>query len=127
MAENGTLTTKQRLAVVALLEERTVTGAAKRAGVGAKTLFVWLTQPAFRAELSKAESAAIDDAVRALVRTSGAAIAVLEKTMTDAGATASTRVRAAQAILDNLLKLREHLTLDERVSRLEAAQHERLR
>jgi hypothetical protein len=127
MVQNGTLSPKKRLAIACLLTERTITAAAKAAGVGRQTLNTWLTDPDFRAELTKAETSAIDESVRALVRATNQAIDLLQSVIVDPAASQSVKVRAAAEILNNLMKLREHLSLDERISRLEAAQRERER
>lgn len=125
MSKTGVLSTKQKRAIACLLTEKSVVAAAVRAGVAENTLFGWLTQDAFRAALTEAEGQAIDASVRQLVGIASGAIDVLNTTMMDPKATASARVRAAQSVLDSLLKLRELRTLEERISRLEAAQNER--
>lgn len=127
MAQNGALSPKQKLAVACLLIERTTTDAAKAAGVARRTLNTWLADPIFRAELSKAETAAIDESIRALVRTTTKAIELLETVIDDPKASQSVKVRAAAEILANLLKLREHHDFDQRISKLEEADRERRR
>ena len=64
-SDNG-ITTKQQKAIASLLSERTLGAAAKRAGIGERTLYKWLTQPAFRAVLRSAESAMLETVTRRL-------------------------------------------------------------
>mgnify|MGYP007112021541 CR=1 FL=1 len=91
-----------------------------------RTLNTWLADPIFRAELNKAETVAVDESVRSLVRASSRAIQLLEEILEDPTATQSVKVRAAAEILANLMKMRAHLTFDERLSRLEERDRERL-
>jgi len=125
MVRNDTLSTIQRKAIACLLTERNVSTAAIRAGTTPNTLFKWLTKPNFREALTAAESQAIDESVRSLVRISGTAVDTLETTMKDPLASHAARVRSAQAVLDSLLKLREYRSLEERVTRLEEIENER--
>ncbi|HKG24600.1 MAG TPA: phBC6A51 family helix-turn-helix protein [Thermomicrobiales bacterium] len=117
----GDLTGKQRKAVEALLTLGEVSAAAKEAGVSRETLHRWLKQPAFLDAVREAESRALDDLSRLLVRLGRTAVATLAKAMTDPAAPHATRVRAADAALSRLLQLRELATLEARVRALEAA------
>ncbi len=78
-----------------------------------------MREPAFRAALHDAETAALTGVSRALVRLADRAVATLEGAMNDATAPMSVRLRAADAVLGRLLQLRELVTLEERVKELE--------
>lgn len=124
MANNGnpeksTLTPTQRRAIVCLLTERDVKAAAQAAGVGYRTLMRWLELPAFRAALLAAEGEAIDQVTRRLVQLAEPAVSVLTWAMADKGNSPAVRLRAAQAVLDGLLKLRELRNTEERLAALE--------
>lgn len=126
MSQNGTvLTIRQRKAIAALLSERNIVAAAAVCKVSKQRIYEWLGQPAFRAELTAAESLAIDEAARRLVRISSWAAEVLEDAMKDPATTANAKIRAAQVCLDSLLRLREFIQLEERVAKLEEAERER--
>ena len=127
MGQKETLSPKKRLAVACLLTERNTTDAAISAGVARQTLTRWLAEPDFRAELTAAETQAIDESVRGLVQATTAAVSLLHSVLVDPAASLSIRVRAAAEVLNNLMKLREHLTIDERLTRLEEAERERKR
>ncbi|MBN1815048.1 MAG: hypothetical protein JXA14_24655 [Anaerolineae bacterium] len=53
MADFDSLNTNQRRAIVALMTEPTIEKAAKKAGLGERTLYRYLGDEAFKAELSK--------------------------------------------------------------------------
>jgi phage terminase small subunit len=125
MAGNGSLprelTPKQRRAVQALMTAPTIAEAAKTAGCGERSLFRWLKDPVFLAELQAATRAAIDVTVRRMATLSVAATGTLAKTMTDADTPAAVKVRAADVILSRLPDWRELTQLEERLAALEAA------
>jgi hypothetical protein len=122
MRQNATpagLTPKQRKAVEALLSTGEVSAAAKEAEVSRATLHRWLNEPAFLGAVRDAESRALDDLSRVLVRLGRTAAATLAKAMNDPTAPYATRVTAANASLSRLLQLRELATLEARVRSLE--------
>lgn len=119
MADNGTLSTPQRRALAALLTERDVRGAAELAKVSERSLWRWLADASFRAELAKQESDLLDAAARRLLALQDKALEVFSRVMDDAGATDANQLRAAQAVIDALLKLRELVTLEKRLAVLE--------
>ena len=126
MAENGSkLSAKQHRALSALLTSKSVAEAAAATGLGERTIYRWLTDPAFRQALSAAEGDLIDAATRRLLTLQGTALDTLEAVLGDEDASAGVRIRAAQMVLDHLLKLRELRDIEQRLQALEAAQAER--
>ena len=127
MAENGSkLSAKQHRAITALLTSKSVTEAATATGQGERTIYRWLSEPAFRQALSAAEGDLIDVATRRLLQLQGSALDTLEALLGDgADASAGVRLRAAQVTLDHLLKLREMRDIEQRLAALEAATAER--
>ncbi len=123
MAEHH-LTPKQRKAIIALMEVPTIPGAAKLAGVGERTLYTWLRNPVFQSELKRWQADFMEAAARRLVAEVGQAIDVIKNIMTDEQAAPAVRLRAAESILANALKLGELVDLAERVSRLETAKND---
>ena len=122
MAENGNdLSTKQVRAVQALLSAKNVAEAAAATGLGERTLHRWLTEDAFRAALAAAEAELLDAATRRLLHLQGAAIDTFETVLDSEEASAALKLRAAQAVLDNLLRLREVHSLEQRLLELERA------
>src|SRR5438105_2118279 len=117
MRQNATLrglTPKQVRAVEALLATGEVSAAAKEVGVSRATFHRWLADPAFLDVVREAESRALDDLSRLLVRLGRTAAATLAKAMNDPAAPYAARVRAADAALSRLLQLRELATLEAR-------------
>jgi len=123
MAENGIpkLTSAQKRAIQALLTERNVREAAAAAKVAERTLHRWLTEPFFRQQLTAAEGAAIDAATRRLLALHEAAIDTFSDLLADEDSTPTIKLRAAQSVLDNILKLRELRNVEVRLEALEAA------
>src|SRR3712207_516344 len=107
---------KQQQAIAALLGSRNVEAAAKAAGIGERTLWRWMAEPEFAAALSAAEGAAIDAATRRLVHMQDGAIDTLQSVLDDPRATATVRLRAATAVLDYLLRLRELRNIEARLA-----------
>jgi hypothetical protein len=77
-ADDTQLSTSQRKAIAALLTARDISSAADLAGVGRRTLYRWLKQPAFRRELHEAEQAAITAAAGRLAGMQAEALDALE-------------------------------------------------
>lgn len=122
MAENGTprpLTPKQSTAIGALLTTSSNEQAARKAGVGLRTLNRWLTLPEFRRALRLAQDAALERTFSSLATVGAAAVQVLLEVAGDQNAPAAARVSAARAILENLLRYAELNALAERVAALE--------
>jgi hypothetical protein len=122
MAARGSiLGRKQEDAIAALLTQRNVEEAARAAGIGTRTLLRWLKLPEFQAAYREARRAAFGQSIARLQQASGAAVATLLKIMVDSNAPASTRVRAADSVLDHGAKAIEIEDIEARVSELERA------
>lgn len=112
------LTIKQKRAIESLLTARTLEEAAKAAGINPRSLTRWMDDPAFRAELARQEGEAIQAATRRLTALADDAVAAVEDVLTGYAKPAA-RLRAAEMVLSNLLKLRELVGLEQRVPELE--------
>jgi hypothetical protein len=123
MATSGNkLSLRQRRAIASLLSCRNIQEASKAARVGARTLYRWMSEDTFRTALLHAEDEAIDMATRRLVRLQALAIDELEFLLgMDSTASDGLRLRAAQSVLDYLLKLRELRNIETRLQALEQA------
>ena len=106
---------KMEEAIAALLVQRNVEEEAKAAGVGTRTLIRWMQLPEFDAEYRKARRAAFGQAVARLQQMSGAAVLTRGQVLVEAGTPPSTRVRAAECILNHAAKAIE---IEEIVARL---------
>lgn len=122
MAGHGTkLGRKQEEAIAALLSQRGIEDAARSCGVGARTLIRWLKLPEFNAAYRDARRAAVSQSVARLQQATGAAVSTLLKVMIDPSTPASTKVRAADSILDHSAKAIEIEDLEVRLTELERA------
>ena len=115
---------KKDEAVAALLSQRNIEEAAKAVGVAPNTLLKWMRDPDFDAAYRQARRAAFGQAVARLQQASGAAASVLLKTVVDPCTPVSTRVRAAEIVLDKAAKAIELEDIEARVAALELAAEE---
>jgi hypothetical protein len=111
-------------AVLALLSNRNHEEAAKAAGIGGATLLRWQKLPEFQDALREARRAAFGQAIARLQQGSSAAVSVLLKVMVDPNTPASTRVRAADSVLNHTAKAIEIEDIESRVALLEHRQRE---
>ena len=112
---------KQEAAIAALMTHRSVEDAARAAGIGVSTLLRWLKIPEFAAAYRKARRAVVSQATARLQQNSGAAVSTILKIMVDLNAAASSRLRAAERVLDYAQSGMETEDLEVRVSDLERA------
>jgi hypothetical protein len=114
-------TRKKEEAIAALLTQRNVEEAARAANIGTQTLVRWLRLPEFQVSYREARRAAFSQSIARLQQGSSAAATTLLKIMLDVNAPASTRVRAADSVLDHATKAIEIEDIEARVAALEAA------
>ena len=112
---------KQEDAMVALLSQRNIDEAARVAGIGTRTMMRWLQLPDFQAAYREARRAAFAQSIARLQQASSAAVTTLLKVMVDPSSPASSRVRAADVILDRAVKAIEIEDIEVRVTELERA------
>ena len=121
MGATDTLTPRQRGAVIALATAPTVEAAAAAAGVSRKTVYRWMDSPAFVAAVEAAQADVLTAAQRKLGAALGAATAAILAIMADDSNPAHVRLRAAEMVIDSLLKLKQVGEFERRLSELEAA------
>ena len=81
----------------------------------------WQKEPEFQKAFREARRAAFGQAIARLQQMSSAAVTTLGKVMVDQGAPASTRVRAAECIINHAAKAIEIEDIEARVAELERA------
>jgi hypothetical protein len=123
MAQNDTLTKNQRRALAALLAHKTATAAAEASGISRSTIARYLSMPAFRAEMARAEGELIDAAAGILLEGLSAALATLNDIRRN-GKKDSDRRQAAEAWIELALRLVELRNFEMRLAALEEAMHE---
>src|SRR5271167_947093 len=110
---------KQEEAIVALMTQRNIEEAAKSTGISTRTLIRWLKLPEFNAAYREARRAAFSQSIARLQQATTAAVSTLLKVMVDPNTPASTRVRAADSVLDHSAKAIEIEDIEARVAELE--------
>lgn len=121
MSDDLKITPAQTRTIAALLTHRTIEEAAHAAGVTPRTVTRWLENNNFRFQLAQAETGVIDQATRLLMALQGDAITTMAGIMDDTKVSPAVRLRAAQAILDTIIRLRELRNVEVRLIALEAA------
>lgn len=119
MATSGSLTAAQRRAVLAIMTSRTTAAAAQKAEVAERTLYRWLTDPAFQAAVAAAEADMLAVTTRAVLANTLAAVDTLKAALDDLEAPAGVRVRAADLILVHGGRWYELRSLEARLRTLE--------
>jgi len=114
-------TRKMEEAVAAMLTQRTIEEAARSIGIGTQTLVRWQKEPEFQTAYRDARRAAFGQSIARLQQASSAAVSVLIKVMADPTSPPSTRVRAADSVLDHASKAIEIEDIEVRVADLERA------
>jgi hypothetical protein len=122
MVSSGSkFTRKKEEAIAALLTQRNIEEAAKSIGIGTQTLLRWLKIPEFDKAYREARRAAYGQATARLQQATSAAVSTLLKIMVDTNAPPSTRVRAADSVLDHAKQAIEIEDVEVRVAALEQA------
>ena len=111
------MNTKMRTALKSLIAGNTVTQAARDAGVTERTIYNWLQNEEFNAELRKYEGMILDRIAGGLLVDAQAARKEISRQLL-AGTTVEKR-HAARLILSHVLKFREQTDLLQRIERLE--------
>jgi hypothetical protein len=112
---------KKEEAIVALLTQRNIDEAARAIEVATNTLLKWMKLPEFQAAYREARRAAHGQSIARLQQATSAAASTLLKVMVDASTPASTKVRAADSVLNHSAKAIEIEDIEVRVSELERA------
>lgn len=120
MSADERLSRLQTRAIAALLACRTVTEAAKVAGVGESTLRRWLAADPFASAYRAAARDAAREATTALLAAQREAVQVLRSCLREGSP--ATRVRAARALLELGVRVAAD-DMDERLSQLEEEVH----
>jgi hypothetical protein len=110
---------KKEEAIAALLTQRNLDEAARAVRIAPNTLLRWMKEPEFDAAYRQARRAAFGQSIARLQQASTAAVTTLLRIMVDPSSPASTRVRAADSVLDHAAKAIEIEDIEVRVEALE--------
>lgn len=112
---------KQVKLLAALLEESTITGAAKKAGITRATAYKYLQDRDFRAELNRRRSECINDAVRYLQGKLALCNETLVKIIEDKDVSSQVKINAVNAIYANCKSMTETAEIVMRLDSIEKA------
>lgn len=112
---------KREEAIAALLSHRSIEDAATAIKIAPNTLLRWMKDPEFKAAYREARRAAFSQSIARLQQASGAAVSTLLKVMVDPSTPPSTKVRAADSVLEHSAKAIELEDIEARVAELERA------
>ena len=112
---------KKEDAIAALLTHRNMEEAAAAVKISAKTLLRWMREQDFDAAYREARRLAFGQSISRLQQASTAAVTTVLKLMVDQNVPASTRLRAADIVLERTAKAIEIEDVEARVSELERA------
>lgn len=115
----GKITPRQRLAMEKLLTGADVASAETAAKVSRQTVYRWQRSAPFADALAEAEAEKMSMMTRGLLNLGATAMLTLYEGMK--GKATGTQVRAADAVYNRMLQLRELWTLEARISALETA------
>jgi hypothetical protein len=121
-ADNGAAEAPDEIAARIIAAGQTRAAAAAASGMSERTIYYRLTDPSFRALVAKYREPIVDSAVGTLAQFGPRAAAVLGERLEDENP--AVQVRAACAVLQNIIALREHVELAQRVERIEARLNE---
>ena len=112
---------KKEEAIAALLTQRNLDEAAKAIGIAPNTLLKWMKEPEFDAAYRAARRLAFSQSIARLQQASSAAVTTVLKLMVDTNAPPSTRLRAADIVLERTSKAIELEDIEARLAALEQA------
>jgi transposase-like protein len=111
------LSDRQREVILALLDERHIAGAARKTGVARSTIYYWMQQPLFRAEVGRARAKLFEEALDLLNAGMAKAVAKLLETLDHGSATL--RLKAAAEICKLGMEMRQGHEVEEKLAELE--------
>jgi len=114
---SATLTARQLRALAAILDTPSMEAAARRAHIGRTTLYNWLREPAFKAELYRRQGEVFNAAIARLKCLVGNAVNGLGDLVK--AESESVKRAACRDILDAALKVKELHEIDERLTAIE--------
>jgi hypothetical protein len=117
MQPPATWTAKQEKLALLIAAGATIKGAAADCGIGERTAHIWIRIPGYASLVAELRGRILDEALGKLAGAAVASVETLRALLDDPSA--SVRLRASQAILDSLIKIREHTELDRRLMALE--------
>jgi hypothetical protein len=117
-AETGPWNARQERVAALLASGSTIRDAAAESGAGERTVHSWLDDPAYRTFVGGLRDRILAETIGRPTQAASRAATVLEGLLE--AQNEGVRLRAATAIIDSMIKAREHAELSARVTELEA-------
>jgi hypothetical protein len=114
----ATLSPKQERVALLIAAGRSIKAAAAEAGCGERTAHEWLDNPRYRSFIAELRHRMLDEAVGSLAEATNRAASTLRDLLDDENR--NVRLRAALGIIDAVVRLRDHVEIERRISALEA-------
>jgi DNA-binding MurR/RpiR family transcriptional regulator len=112
---------KQDVAILALLTEPTIRGAAEKAGISEATLWRWMQKPDFDEKYQEAKRQSVTHATARLRQSMTIAVDTLVEIAKNPRAQAMARVVASKTIIESAMKAHELEDVEERLKALESS------
>jgi hypothetical protein len=118
MQPTATWNPRQERVALLIAAGRSIKAAALEAKCGERTVHGWLEDHRYRSLIGELRHRLLDEAVGALTEATNEAVSTLKELLDDKQP--NVRLRAALGILDAVVRLREHVELEQRIATLEA-------
>jgi hypothetical protein len=118
MQLTATWNPRQERVALLIAAGRSIKAAALETKCGERTVHGWLEDDRYRSLVAELRHRMLDEAVGALAEATNQAVSTLKKLLDDEHP--NVRLRAAMGILDAVVRLREHVELERRITALEA-------
>lgn len=115
---------KEDVAILALITEPTIKGAAEKTGIGETTLWRWMQEKDFSEKYKEAKRQAITHATARLRQGMTVGIETLIEMAANKKTPSMARVTAAKALVEYAMKAHEMEDLQDRIERLEELSEE---
>ena len=115
--QTNIISERQRRALPSLLSAKTITEGYELAGISKTQYYAWKKQPAFKAEYERQSNEIVKDSFSNLKRLAAQAVETMGNLLKSKSA--HVRFRAANAIIEHLIKVREQEDISDRIAELE--------
>jgi hypothetical protein len=110
----------QHVAAAAIAAGSKLVAAARQAGVSDRQVRTWMSNHRFRAYIDGLRSVMLEEPIGLLTAAMGRAALFMIEQVDNPDVDIAVRLRAAQSIIDNATKLRDHVEFERRLGRLES-------
>lgn len=114
------LSDKQRKAIPIILSAKSISKGCEKVGVSRQAFYDWIEMPVFRREFQRQREIMVEEAFSSLQASLADAVSTLQKLLNSKGKKGEPlQFKAANAVIENVLRLTEIQGLQERILSLE--------